>query len=125
MNITNEENPSGGRYVTELEGHQAEMTYSRTSPKLIIIDHTGVPDALRGKGVGQALALHAVEEARKGGWKYFRSARSSRRNRCATKNGTTSSTAEPGSGNQKRQKPCMTDSTPVMHGFYEMTPRMP
>lgn len=71
MNIKNEENASGGRYVAELDGHQAEMTYSRTSPKLIIIDHTGVPDALRGKGVGQALALHAVEEARKGGWKIF------------------------------------------------------
>jgi predicted GNAT family acetyltransferase len=71
MNIENEENASGGRYVAELDGHQAEMTYSRTSPKLIIIDHTGVPDALRGKGVGQALARHAVEEARKGGWKIF------------------------------------------------------
>ncbi|WP_018897079.1 GNAT family N-acetyltransferase [Rhizobium sp. 2MFCol3.1] len=69
MKITNEEHASGGRYVAELEGHQAEMTYSRTSPTLIIIDHTGVPDALRGKGVGQALALHAVEAARTGGWK--------------------------------------------------------
>lgn len=69
MKITNEENASGGRYVAELEGHQAEMTYSRTSPTLIIIDHTGVPDALRGRGVGQALALHAVEAARTGGWK--------------------------------------------------------
>ncbi|MBB3316982.1 hypothetical protein FHT77_002863 [Rhizobium sp. BK181] len=71
MNIKNEVTTSGGRYVAELEGHQAEMTYSRTSPKLVIIDHTGVPDALRGKSVGQALALHAVEEARKGGWKIF------------------------------------------------------
>ncbi|EPE97291.1 GNAT family N-acetyltransferase [Rhizobium grahamii] len=71
MNIKNEVTTSGGSYVAELEGHQAEMTYSRTSPKLVIIDHTGVPDALRGKGVGQALALHAVEEARKGGWKIF------------------------------------------------------
>jgi len=71
MNIKNEVTTSGGRYVAELEGHQAEMTYSRTSPKLVIIDHTGVPDALRGKGVGQALALHAVEEACKGGWKIF------------------------------------------------------
>jgi predicted GNAT family acetyltransferase len=42
---------------------------SRSSPHLIIIDHTAVPDALRGKGVGQALAAHAIEEARKGGWK--------------------------------------------------------
>ncbi len=39
------------------------MTYSRASPELIIIDHTGVPDALSGKGVGQELAKHAVEEA--------------------------------------------------------------
>jgi len=69
IEISNEETKSGGRYVAEVEGHQAEMTYSRTTPKLIIIDHTGVPDALRGKGVGQALAVHAVEEARKGGWK--------------------------------------------------------
>lgn len=69
MDITNHETASGGRYVATVEGRDAEMTYSRTSPRLIIIDHTGVPDALRGRGVGQALALHAVEEARRGGWK--------------------------------------------------------
>ncbi len=69
MNITHEETRSGGRYIAELEGHQAEMTYSRASPELIIIDHTGVPDSLRGRGVGKALALHAMEEARQGGWK--------------------------------------------------------
>ena len=69
MNITLEETRSGGRYVAEVEVHYAEMTYSRASPELVIVDHTGVPDALRGKGVGQALALHAVDEARKGGWK--------------------------------------------------------
>ncbi|NTI62474.1 N-acetyltransferase [Agrobacterium rhizogenes] len=69
MDIRNENNASGGRYVATVEGHEAEMTFSRASPNLIIIDHTGVPDALRGKGVGQALALHAVKEARRGGWK--------------------------------------------------------
>lgn len=69
MEIRNEEGASGGRYAVEVEGHGAEMTYSRTSPKLVIIDHTAVPDALRGKGVGQALAAHAIDEARKGGWK--------------------------------------------------------
>lgn len=69
MDIREETSHSGGRYVATLEGHEAEMTYSRASPHLIIIDHTGVPDALRGKGAGQALAAHAVEEARAGGWK--------------------------------------------------------
>ncbi|MCD2179654.1 GNAT family N-acetyltransferase [Rhizobium sp. C1] len=69
MDIREEKTGSGGRYVATLEGHEAEMTYSRASAHLIIIDHTGVPDALRGKGAGQALAAHAVEEARAGGWK--------------------------------------------------------
>lgn len=69
MDIRSQENGSHGRYSANVDGHEAEMTYSRTSPKLIIIDHTGVPDALRGRGVGQALALHAVEQARASGWK--------------------------------------------------------
>ena len=69
MDITEESGPTGGRYVLKLDGAEAEMTYSRASPELIIIDHTGVPDSLRGKGAGQALALHAVEAARAGGWK--------------------------------------------------------
>lgn len=69
MQISDENGPTGGRYVARLEGVEAEMTFSRASPQLVIIDHTGVPDSLRGKGVGQALALHAVEAARAGGWK--------------------------------------------------------
>ncbi|MBU2484213.1 MAG: N-acetyltransferase [Alphaproteobacteria bacterium] len=69
MQISEENGPTGGRYIARLEGVEAEMTFSRASPQLVIIDHTGVPDSLRGKGVGQALALHAVEAARAGGWK--------------------------------------------------------
>lgn len=71
MDISIEETGSGGRYLGRIEGVEetAEMTYSRTSARLIIIDHTEVPDSLRGKGVGQALAAFAIEEARKGGWK--------------------------------------------------------
>ncbi|WP_137131701.1 GNAT family N-acetyltransferase [Rhizobium sp. FY34] len=69
MQIILEDTQSGGRYHAELAGHSAEMTFSRADPHLIVIDHTQVDDALRGKGVGQALAEHAVDEARKGGWK--------------------------------------------------------
>jgi len=45
------------------------MTFSRASAALIIIDHTEVPDALRGRGVGQALVLRAVEDARREGFR--------------------------------------------------------
>jgi len=69
MVIERQDQASGGRYVAKVDGAEAEMTFSRASPKLVIIDHTDVPDVLRGKGVGQALALHAVEDARQGGWK--------------------------------------------------------
>lgn len=69
MDIRLEDKPSGGRYVVTVDGHEAEMTFSRSSPQLIIVDHTGVPDALRGRGIGQALAAHAIEAARAGGWK--------------------------------------------------------
>lgn len=69
MDIRDEDGPKGGRYAAGEQGQEAVMTFSRASPKLIIIDHTEVPDVYRGKGVGVELARHAVEEARKGGWK--------------------------------------------------------
>lgn len=60
-----EAGPSGGRWRVVVDGHEAQMSYSRASTALIIIDHTEVPDALRGRGVGQALVLRAVEDARR------------------------------------------------------------
>lgn len=69
MDISTETGPTGGRYWFARDGATAEMTFSRASPRLIIIDHTGVPDAMRGQGVGQALATFAVQAARDGGWK--------------------------------------------------------
>ena len=69
MDIARDDGASGGRYATTVDGHEAEMTFSRASARLIIIDHTGIPDALRGRGVGQALAEYAVADARDGGWK--------------------------------------------------------
>ncbi len=68
--IRREENGSKGRYVIEgPNGEVAEITYSRTSPALIIIDHTEVPDAFRGQGVGARLVAQAVEDARTAGAK--------------------------------------------------------
>src|SRR4051812_3905741 len=64
-----ERSKSGGRWFATLDGHESEMTYSRASPALIIIDHTAVADALRGRGVGAVLVQRAVEDARKEGFK--------------------------------------------------------
>lgn len=71
MQIITEEAGSGGRYVGRVEGidQPAQMTFSRASASLIIVDHTEVPGEMRGTGAGQALAEYAVAEARKGGWK--------------------------------------------------------
>ncbi len=67
--IRREDGKSGSRYVLAADGAEAEMTFSRVSPHLVIIDHTEVPDAFRGMGAGLRLAGFAVADAREGGWK--------------------------------------------------------
>jgi len=67
--VTREAGSSKGRYVIRLDGEEAELTYSVTTPTLIIADHTGVPDAFRGTGAGLALVTRMVEDARKEGFK--------------------------------------------------------
>ena len=69
LNVIREDGESGGRYTVQLDGHEAEMTYSRAGETRIIIDHTGVPDALRGRGVGEAMVEQAVVDARAEGIK--------------------------------------------------------
>ena len=67
--ISRDDTKSGGLYALGVAGSEAEMTFSRVSATLIIVDHTEVAEALRGTGAGQRLAAHAVEDARAGGWK--------------------------------------------------------
>lgn len=67
--IQREEDSSKGRYFVQLDGAEAEMTYSVAGERLIIIDHTGVPDALRGRRIGDALVQRGVEDARAEGRK--------------------------------------------------------
>ena len=73
LDITLEDSASRGRYIARLDGidAEAELTYSRASPTLIIADHTGVPDAFRGKGVGRALVTRMIKDARAEGFKIF------------------------------------------------------
>ncbi|WP_108127348.1 GNAT family N-acetyltransferase [Saccharospirillum mangrovi] len=65
--IQREVGETKGRYFVVVDGVEAEMTYSRVSDSMIIIDHTEVPDALRGQKVGVRLVQQAVEDARREG----------------------------------------------------------
>ena len=67
FDIRKEDGPTGGRYVVVVDGHEAEMTYSKAGASRIIIDHTGVPKELAGRGVGVALVKRGVEDARAAG----------------------------------------------------------
>jgi len=70
MEIKLEQSGSKGSFYIEEEGKRlAEMTFSKAGEQRIIIDHTEVSDALRGKGAGKQLVAAAVDLARKNGWK--------------------------------------------------------
>lgn len=65
MDIHHIEHGSKGAFIIkENDERLAEMTYSKAGDSLIIIDHTEVSDALRGKGAGKQLVNAAVEYAR-------------------------------------------------------------
>jgi predicted GNAT family acetyltransferase len=65
--VEREDGESKGRYRLVIDGTEAEMTYSRAGKGLVIIDHTEVPAALRGRNVGERLVRQAVEDARREG----------------------------------------------------------
>ena len=54
--IEHEEHGTRGVFHLLRSGQRVgEMTYSRTNPTLIIIDHTHVDESLKGQGVGRQL----------------------------------------------------------------------
>lgn len=67
--ITREDTDTKGRYVARIEGvaGEGELTFSKASDKLIIVDHTGVPDSMRGMGVAGLLAKRIIEDSRAAG----------------------------------------------------------
>ncbi len=68
LDIKLEDKGAKGRYfVTGPDGSEAEMTFTKIGDSQLIIDHTEVPDAFRGQGVGLRLVTRAVEDARTAG----------------------------------------------------------
>ncbi|MCW5964392.1 MAG: N-acetyltransferase [Bryobacterales bacterium] len=66
--VEREDGASKGRYRLVVDGAEAAMTYSRAGKGLIIIDHTEVPAALRGRNIGERLVRQAIEDARREGF---------------------------------------------------------
>ncbi|MDQ2640223.1 MAG: N-acetyltransferase [Pseudomonadota bacterium] len=66
--ISHEEGAGGGAFFLARDGRRiAEMTYRRLGPGRILIDHTQVDVALRGRGVARQLLDAAVAWARSEG----------------------------------------------------------
>ncbi len=65
--VRREDGVSKGRYHLVIDGVEAEMAYSRAGAGIIIIDHTDVPAALRGRKAGERLVRQAIEDARREG----------------------------------------------------------
>jgi predicted GNAT family acetyltransferase len=54
------------RFAFGADDEEAELVYRRNGRRLVLV-HTGVPRALRGRGVGGRLVAAAVERARQEG----------------------------------------------------------
>lgn len=63
MSLQISHDPGAGRFSTRQEGHEAELLYRRQGGRLII-DHTGVPQAIAGRGVAGGLVRAALDYAR-------------------------------------------------------------
>lgn len=60
--------PDASRFHTTRDGHDAELTY-RLDGRLLVIDHTWVPQAIGGRGIAGQLVRAAFEHARTEGYR--------------------------------------------------------
>lgn len=66
LKFTRSDSDTKARYGATIDGYpgESELTLSKVSPSLVIIDHTYVPDSMRGLGMAKSLAEHAIADAR-------------------------------------------------------------
>jgi predicted GNAT family acetyltransferase len=62
------DNPAASRFEAQVDGDLAVAEYER-SGNTVTFTHTLVPEALRKRGIGTALARAALEKAREEGWR--------------------------------------------------------
>ncbi|HLJ50459.1 MAG TPA: GNAT family N-acetyltransferase [Bryobacteraceae bacterium] len=61
VTVTNQE--AENRFEAQVDGQTGYLLYKRSGDQILLI-HTEVPPELEGKGIGSALARHAMEFAR-------------------------------------------------------------
>ena len=66
FSITNDH--AASRFSIEVDGHRCVLDYILQNGTMTIT-HTGVPNAVGGRGIAAALTHHALETARARGWK--------------------------------------------------------
>jgi predicted GNAT family acetyltransferase len=61
--------PAARRFTTEVAGGVAYITYREGRGQVLDFDHTFVPPSARGRGIASQLTTHALEYARRGGYR--------------------------------------------------------
>lgn len=61
-------NAARDRFETTVDGVQCVLEY-QLHDGVMTITHTGVPEAVGGRGIAGALTRHAFDEARRQGWR--------------------------------------------------------
>lgn len=70
LDIIKQDGETRGRFVTTVDGHEAELTYSKLGDSgNVVADHTGVPTAIGGRGIASALVKFLVADAKAGGYR--------------------------------------------------------
>jgi predicted GNAT family acetyltransferase len=68
MDVSVEHDQESRRFHAEVEGHRAVVTYRLDDGRMTIL-HTGVPQAIEGRGIAGALTRAALDAARREGWR--------------------------------------------------------
>ncbi|QQP97665.1 GNAT family N-acetyltransferase [Lysobacter enzymogenes] len=68
MSVQVKHDPARQRFSTVVDGVEAELDYQMRGDQLVIA-HTGVPDAIGGRGIASDLVRAAFEYAREAGYK--------------------------------------------------------
>ena len=69
MEIEVQNDEKGRQFHAEVDGHRAHLDYLKHKDGTLDLIHTEVDPALRGRGVGEAVVRHALDEARSRGVK--------------------------------------------------------